>query len=60
MDLITYRAYVNKMLANEPKQIQNEVHKRIKVTLDILDTETMSIEGVAIIIALTKAEKDPV
>lgn len=54
MDIMTFRAYKERMLANKPKEVKEEACKRIQLTLDLLDTETMSVEGLAIIIAQTE------
>ena len=39
------------MLANKPKLVQEIANRRIQLTLDLLDTETMSVEGLALIIS---------
>ena len=54
MDIMTFRAYKEKMLANKPKLVQEIANRRIQLTLDLLDTETMSVEGLALIIAQTE------
>ena len=51
MDIMTFRAYKEKMLASKPKLVQEIANRRIQLTLDLLDTETMSVEGLALIIS---------
>lgn len=52
MDIATFRISTLRMLEKiEPEQA-TEASRRIQLTLDLLGTETMSIETVATIIAL--------
>lgn len=52
MDIATFRISTLRMLEKlEPEQA-TEASRRIQLTLDLLGTETMTIEAVAIIIAL--------
>ena len=51
MDTMTFRAYKYKMLAGKPKLVQDVVNRRLQLTLDLLGSETMSVEGLAIIIS---------
>lgn len=57
MDIMTFRAYKYKMLAGKPKLVQDVVNRRLQLTLDLLDRQTMSIEGLAIIISLAEDEQ---
>ena len=56
MDIITFRAYINDILKNEPPHIVAESKRVIQLTLDLLDQETISHEGIAIIVALVKKD----
>lgn len=56
MDIITFRAYINDILKNEPPHIVAESKRVIQLTLDLLDQETISREGIAIIVALVKKD----
>lgn len=58
MDLMTYRAYISKMLSNETTEVTDEAIRRMNLTLNLLGSETMSIEGVAIIISMVKSDKE--
>jgi hypothetical protein len=50
MDIMTFRSYIEKMLRDQPKQVQEIAKYRIQLTLDLLGRETMSVEGLALII----------
>ena len=56
MDIITFRAYTNDILKNEPPHIVAESKHVIQLTLDLLEQETISREGIAIIVALAKKD----
>ena len=47
MDIITFRATVDRMLRNQPPQVQELVRKNIKTMLNLLDQETMPKEAIA-------------
>ena len=56
MDIMTFRAYKEKMLSTKSKVVQQISNQRIQLTLDLLGTETMSVEGVALIISHVEYE----
>ena len=56
MDTMTFRAYKYKMLAGKPKLVQDVVNRRLHLTLDLLGRESMSVEGLALIISHAEDE----
>lgn len=50
MDIITFRATVDRMLRNQLPQVQELVIKNIEIVLNLLDQETMSKEAIANVI----------
>lgn len=50
MDIITFRATVDRMLRNQPPQVQELARKNIEIVLNLLDQETMSKEAIANVI----------
>lgn len=54
MNIITFRAYINDILKNEPHHIVAESKRVIQLTLDLLEQETLTREAIAIIVALVK------
>lgn len=62
MDIITFRAHKTKMLSKQAPAIRDTINHRIDYVLDLLGTETMSIEGLALIVfqvAFESKELDP-
>ena len=51
MDIMTFRALRAKMLDRQAPAIRDTINHRIDYVLDLLDTETMSIEGLALIVS---------
>ena len=51
MDIMTFRAHKAKMLDRQAPAIRDTINHRIDYVLDLLDTETMSIEGLALIVS---------
>ena len=51
MDIATFRAHKTKMLSKQAPAIRDTINHRIDYVLDLLDTETMSIEGLALIVS---------
>lgn len=58
MDLMLYRSRIEKLIINESVEVKEEVKRRVKLVLELLDTENISIEGIAIITAQVKIEKE--
>ena len=58
MDLMLYRLRIEKLLINESVEVKEEVKRRVKLVLELLDTENISIEGIAIITTQVKIEKE--
>ena len=57
MSIISYNYLVDYLLRNESKEIEVETKKQIKEVLEIIGTETLSVETTAIIIHKVKQEK---
>lgn len=57
MEISTFRAIKAKLLRNQPNLIQIEVDRRIQLILDLLDSEVMSEEGIALVIAQVISEQ---
>lgn len=57
MEISTFRAIKAKLLRNQPSLIQIEVDRRIQLILDLLDSEVMSEEGIALVIAQVISEQ---
>ena len=51
MDIMTFKAHKAKMLDRQAPAIRDTINHRIDYVLDLLGTETMSIEGLALIIS---------
>ena len=51
MDIMTFRALRTKMLDRQAPAIKDTINHRIDYVLDLLGTETMSVEGLALIIS---------
>ena len=51
MDIMTFRAHKAKMLDRQAPAIRDTINHRIDYVLDLLGTETMSVEGLALIIS---------
>ena len=56
MDIMTFRALRAKMLDRQAPAIRDTINHRIDYVLDLLGTETMSIEGLALIISQVSFE----
>lgn len=44
------------MLSQKSEEVQSEANRRIQLVLDLLGTEVMSVEGLAIIISQVQSE----
>lgn len=51
MDIATFRAHKTKMLSKQEPAIRDTINHRVNYVLDLLGTETMSVEGLALIIS---------
>lgn len=51
MDIMVFRALRTKMLSKQAPAIRDTINHRVNYVLDLLGTETMSIEGLALIIS---------
>ena len=51
MDIMTFRAHKAKMLNKQAPAIRDTINHRIDYLLDLLGTETMSVEGLALIVS---------
>ena len=51
MDIATFRAHKTKMLSKQAPAIRDTINHRVNYVLDLLGTETMSVEGLALIIS---------
>lgn len=51
MDIATFRAHKTKMLSKQEPAIRDTVNHRVNYVLELLGTETMSVEGLALIIS---------
>ena len=51
MDIMTFRAHKAKMLDRQAPAIRDTINHRIDYVLDLLGTETMSAEGLALIVS---------
>ena len=51
MDIMTFRAHKAKMLDRQAPAIRDTINHRIDYVLDLLGTETMSVEGLALIVS---------
>ena len=51
MDIMVFRAHKAKMLDRQAPAIRDTINHRVNYVLDLLGTETMSIEGLALIIS---------
>lgn len=51
MDIMTFRAHKAKMLDRQAPVIRDTINHRIDYVLDLLGTETMSAEGLALIVS---------
>ena len=56
MDIMTFKADKAKMLDRQAPAIRDTINHRIDYVLDLLGTETMSIEGLALIISQVSFE----
>ena len=56
MDIMTFKAHKAKMLDRQAPAIRDTINHRIDYVLDLLGTETMSIEGLALIISQVSFE----
>ena len=56
MDIMTFRALRAKMLDRQAPAIRDTINHRIDYVLDLLGTETMTIEGLALIISQVSFE----
>ena len=56
MDIMTFRTLRTKMLDRQAPAIRDTINHRIDYVLDLLGTETMSIEGLALIISQVSFE----
>lgn len=62
MDIATFRAHKTKMLSKQAPAIRDIINHRVNYVLELLGTETMSIEGLALIVsqvAFETKELDP-
>ena len=51
MDIATFRAHKTKMLDKQAPAIRDTINHRIEYVLELLGTETMSVEGLALIVS---------
>ena len=51
MDIMVFRALRTKMLDRQAPAIRDTINHRIDYVLDLLGTETMSVEGLALIVS---------
>ena len=56
MDIMTFKAHKAKMLDRQAPAIRDTINHRIDYVLDLLGTETMSIEGLALIVSQVSFE----
>ena len=56
MDIMTFKAHKAKMLDRQAPAIRDTINHRIDYVLDLLGTETMSIEGLDLIISQVSFE----
>lgn len=56
MELITFRALLTRVLHKESIKVQTETIHRINTTLELLGTETLSAESIALISMQVKSE----
>ena len=56
MDIMVFRALRTKMLDRQAPAIRDTINHRIDYVLDLLGTETMSVEGLALIISQVSFE----
>ena len=56
MDIMVFSALRTKMLDRQAPAIRDTINHRIDYVLDLLGTETMSIEGLALIISQVSFE----
>ena len=56
MDIMVLRALRTKMLDRQAPAIRDTINHRIDYVLDLLGTETMSIEGLALIVSQVSFE----
>lgn len=53
MDLMLFRIYKNKISEKLPAHLRDKFNTRVNNTLTLLDKETISVESLAILAALT-------
>lgn len=51
MDIATFRAHKTKMLSKQEPAIRDTINHRVNYVLELLGTETMSVEGLALIVS---------
>ena len=51
MDIMVFRALRTKMLDRQAPAIRDTINHRIDYVLDLLGTETMSVEGLALLVS---------
>ena len=51
MDIATFRAHKTKMLNKQEPAIRDTINHRVNYVLELLGTETMSVEGLALIVS---------
>ena len=51
MDIATFRAHKTKMLSKQELAIRDTINHRVNYVLELLGTETMSVEGLALIVS---------
>ena len=56
MDIMTFRVHKAKMLDRQAPAIRDTINHRIDYVLDLLGTETMSVEGLALIVSQVALE----
>lgn len=56
MDIMVFRALRTKMLDRQAPAIRDTINHKIDYVLDLLGTETMSVEGLALIVSQVALE----
>ena len=56
MDIMTFRAHKAKMLNRQAPEIRDTINYRIEYVLDLLGTDTMSVEGLALLVSQVSFE----
>ena len=56
MGIIAFRAHKAKMLNRQAPEIRDTINYRIEYVLDLLGTDTMSVEGLALLVSQVSFE----